>query len=141
MSHLHLRANKKDTIKKKQGQSELKSLDWTPAIASHSGLFCRQPCLPKPPVFSFAQWALGLISLGALHMAGARVTACVPARPHTASGEFRQHELICQQRAGLAPGPWQARAPRARGNEVWTQAFVNASNAAGQASIRWVRTR
>ena len=28
-----------------------------------------------------------------------------------ASGEFRQHELICQQHAGLAPGPWQARLP------------------------------
>lgn len=49
--------------------------------------------------------------LGGSSMAGARVAVCVPARPHTASGEFRQHELICQQRAGLAPGPWQARRP------------------------------
>lgn len=29
----------------------------------------------------------------------------------SASGDSTQHLLVCQQRSGLAPGPWQARLP------------------------------
>lgn len=61
--------------------------------------------------FLICTMGIELDLLGASSMAGVRVAVCMPAHPHTASGEFRQHELICQQRTGLAPGPWQARLP------------------------------
>lgn len=103
--------SKQEDTDKSKGQSELKKPGLDP---SHCFPLwgCLAGNLAYPSLgFLICTVGIGLRSPWGLFDGRARVTACVPARPHTASGEFRQHEPTCQQRAGLAPGPWQARHP------------------------------
>lgn len=129
MSHLHLRA--------KQERHGIKARDnnqkaWTGPQPLLPTLGCSAGnSLTQALRFFYCTVALGLISLGALHWQGARVTACVSLSPaHLQVVNARQHELICQQRAGLAPGPWQARHP---GQEEmkFDSSFVNTAQCGG----------